>query len=118
MFFLYGNDEFGEGDVEIHTQSLQGVGPCWKPSRPKFQHRPPLTRKIKDSSLLGWQPHLHATKQELTSYESWKLGPRAQAGSSPSSPASFRLRVQGRPLLVELKYARGSPPPRIGMPAV
>ena len=53
MFLLYGKDEFGEGDGETHIQSLQVVGPCSKTSCPKFQHRPPLTRKIKDLSLLG-----------------------------------------------------------------
>lgn len=56
MFFLNSNDEFEEEDVEIHFQSSYVVGQCSKTSHPKFQHRPPLTRKTED--LFSWLGNL------------------------------------------------------------
>lgn len=86
------------------------------PSSSADLHSP---EKLRTCLSSAGQPHLHPTKQELSSYESWKSGPRAHGWEFPLSDASFRLGVQGRPLLVELKYAHYLRAAiRIGIPAV
>lgn len=81
---------FGEGDVEIHVQSLQAVGPCSKTSRPKLQHRPPLTRKIKDLSLLGWATSSAGSKTGTEQLLVLEIRRGAQAGSFPFSPSQLQ----------------------------
>lgn len=91
MFFLYGNnDEFGEGDVEIHVQSLQVVGPCSKTSRPKFQHRPPLTRKIKDLSLLGWATSSACNKTGIELLLVLEIRPQGAGWEFPFFPSQLQ----------------------------
>ena len=77
MFFLSGGDEFEEGDVDIRSQTLQALGQRSKISRPEFQHRPPLTRKIKYLSLLGPATSSASNKtgtEQLLVLEIWLQG--------------------------------------------
>lgn len=81
---------FGEGDVEIHVQSLQVVGPCSKTSRPKFQHRPPLTRKIKDLSLLGWATSSAGSKTGTEQLLVLEIAPGRRLGVSLFPPSQLQ----------------------------